>query len=37
MILLIYEVFILFVFIVVLALDINSARTGQGTEQRKVF
>jgi hypothetical protein len=30
MILLIYEVFILFVFTAVLALDINSARTGQG-------
>jgi len=30
MILLIYEVFILFVFVVVLELDINSARTGQG-------
>jgi len=30
MILLIYEVFILFVFAAVLALDINSARTGQG-------
>jgi len=30
MILLIYEVFILFVFVVVLALDINSMRTGRG-------
>ena len=33
MILLIYEVFILFVFAAVLALDINSARTGQGVEK----